>query len=139
MRCPNCGENVRDRLAEFCPICGKELPHPTRDERRDARDRAVAGVTLIVGLVLLMIGLSLLLPDIIIHYIGGGTLYWPFQVYMLVVAVALLVIRHPFARRARRSRAEMLRSVQGKWACSYCGKNNPPGSRECESCGAPIK
>ena len=139
MRCPSCGENVKDRLAAFCPICGKELPRPTREERRSALDRSVAGVTLVVSLVLLFLGLSLLLPDVIIHYIGGGTLYWPYQMYMIVVGVALLVVRHPFARRARLSRVQLLRSVQAQWTCSYCGKDNRPGLLECESCGAPLK
>jgi predicted RNA-binding Zn-ribbon protein involved in translation (DUF1610 family) len=66
-------------------------------------------------------------------------LYWPYQMYMLIMGVLLLVVRHPFARRARVSRVQSLRSFQQQWTCSYCGKENPAGSRECESCGAPIK
>ncbi len=139
MRCPNCGENVRNRLAAFCPICGKELPHPTREERTRAIDRSIAGATLIVSLVLLILGPSLLLPDVIMHHFGGGTLYWPHQMYMIVVGAVLLVARHPFARRARLARVQLLRSVQERWTCSYCGKDNLVGSRECESCGAPLK
>jgi hypothetical protein len=66
-------------------------------------------------------------------------LYWPYQMYMLIIGVLLLVVRHPFARRARVSRAQLLRSVQQQWTCSYCGKENLAGSHECESCGAPLK
>lgn len=139
MRCPNCGEYLRDRLAAFCPICGKELPHPTPEERRGAVDRSVAGITLVSSLVLLTMGFSFLIPDVIIHYIVGGTMYWPYQMYMLLAGFVLLIVRHPFARRARRSRAQMLRSMQERSRCSYCGKDNLPGSRECESCGAPLK
>jgi len=88
-----------------------------------------------------MIGLSLLLPDVIMVYISPdlGPLYWPFQLYMIVIGSVFLAVRYSFAKRGKRAALIMGKLVAARWICSYCGKSNMPGSTECASCGAPIK
>ncbi len=141
MNCPHCGMKVKDSdTNRYCPSCGGELPVRTPDVRHGITYRRLSGILLLPGIMLLFLGFTLLLPEVIIYYIGGiGLLYWPVQVYLLVAGAALLIIRIPFARRSRGVAAQLVREAEMRWICSYCGKENVPGSRECESCGAPLK
>jgi hypothetical protein len=142
MRCPHCGDKIHDPgLDRFCPSCGKEIPHRSPEEKAIVRDRNASGILLLVSLILIMLGFSFVLPDVIIHWIDPEiqTMYWPYSLIVLIVGVLLLVIRHPFAKRSRKHTAVILEQVQAKWSCSYCGGDNVPGSVKCSSCGAPIK
>jgi uncharacterized paraquat-inducible protein A len=142
MNCPHCGMKVRDPdLSSYCPACGKELPVRTRDERNDITFQRLSGTFAILSMFLLIMGFSLLLPEIIMYYImgPGETLYWPIQIYLIVAGIALLVVRHPFAKRRAVAKVQLIRNMDKMWVCSYCGKNNIPGSLECESCGAPLR
>ena len=142
MNCPYCGMKVRDPdLSKYRSTCGKELPIRTRETRNSMMYQRLSVIFLIMAFVFLMLGLSLLLPEVIIAYIGGldgHTLYWPFQVYMVVAGLVLLVVRHPLARRRAVAAVQQINEMQNMWVCSYCGKKNLPGTCECESCGAPI-
>jgi hypothetical protein len=142
MRCPHCGDKIHDPgLDRFCPSCGKEVPHQSPEEKAIIRDRKVSGSLLLVSLILIMLGFSFILPDLIIHWIDPEMqlMYWPYDLIALVIGILLLVLRYPFAKRSRKHTAVLLEMAQAKWTCSYCGGDNVPGSVKCASCGAPIK
>ena len=141
MRCPHCGDRIHDPgLDRYCPSCGRELPHESADKRAITRDRNISITLLTISFVLIFLGVSFMLPDIIIHWIDPGMqpMYWPYNLAILIIGVVLLVVRHPFAKRSRKSTAVLLEQVQAKWTCSYCGAESTPGSTKCSSCGAPL-
>lgn len=143
MNCPYCGAKVHDpELTDYCSSCGKRLPMFTKDEKNGVLYRNIAAVIFPLALILIILGFSLLLPEIIVAYIGaldGQTLYWPVQFYLLVAGIVLMIVRHPFAKRSAAASLQTLRAIEAQYICSYCGKKNASGTRECESCGAPLK
>lgn len=142
MRCPNCGDTIHDPgLDRYCPSCGKELPHESPDEKAIMRDRKISVGLLVPSITLIILGASFMVPDVILRAIipEMQSLFWPYDVLVLATGVVLLVVRHPFAKRSRKSTAVLLKQIQALWACSYCGADNTPGSLKCESCGAPLK
>lgn len=142
MRCPYCGDTIHDPgLDRFCPSCGKEIPHESPDELAIKRDRKVSNGLLVLSITLIVLGGSFILPDIIIRAIdpGLGMFYWPYDIIVLAIGIVLLVARHPFAKRSRKFSSILLEQAQAAWTCSYCGAENTPGSRKCESCGAPLE
>ena len=69
----------------------------------------------------LLLGLSLLLPEVIVACIGdldGHTLYWSIQAYLLVAGVALLFVRYPFAGKGKRMTIQMMHELERTWGCS---------------------
>jgi len=142
MICPHCGDRIRDPgLDRFCPSCGKEIPHQSREESAILRDRKVSIGLLMICILLIVLGLCFVLPDLILRWIDPeiGTLYWPYSGIMVLIGVVLLLVRHPFAKRSRMATAVIIEQAQAKYKCSYCGAVNAPGTLECRSCGAPLK
>jgi hypothetical protein len=142
MICPHCGDKIHDPgLDRFCPSCGKELPHVSPDERAIVRDRNISAGLLVLSITLIVLGVSFMLPDLILRWIipEMGSWYWPYDLIVLIAGIVLLAVRHPFAKRSRKSTAVLLEVAQARWTCSYCGADNVPGSSKCESCGAPLK
>ncbi len=141
MRCPYCGETIHDPGEDrFCPACGKEIPHQTPDERTVIRDRKISVAMLIPAMTFIILGGSFILPDIILRAIipEMEPMFWPYDLLILFVGIALMVVRYPFARRSRRLTAVLLQRAEAMAACTYCGAENRPGSIRCESCGAPL-
>jgi len=128
-------------LSAYCPSCGKELPVRTKDMRNDIVYRRLSATFLILSIFLLIMGFSFLMPDIMLSWIlgPGETLFWPVQAFLIGAGIILLVVRHPFAKRKAAANVQLIKEMQNMWVCSYCGKSNAPGLRECESCGAPLR
>jgi predicted RNA-binding Zn-ribbon protein involved in translation (DUF1610 family) len=140
--CPHCGNKIHDPgLDRFCPSCGKEIPHETKDEKAILRDRKVSIGLLFICILMITLGLSFILPDVIITWIDPemDPMYWPYSGIVVAIGVVLLFVRHPFAKRSRNAAAILIEQAQAKYTCSYCGAINVPGSLECRSCGAPFK